>query len=271
MMIIFGVNIFLLLNVWDEDSYRDHETGELEGETSNYPLYLKGRNPLSDTHYLPPLVRLAYRESINALKNDCRLLATAGFRTVIEAVCYDKGIKGDELQSKIDKLNSKGFLSKAEADRLHAVRFLGNGAIHEIKVHNEKDLQSALIIIEHLLLNLYLIDKMISIDKVITEYRYFEELLDSKIGDFKKGEQVGLKKILGRSRERISVENLELFEKKLQKKITDGKYTEIGIGDIETIKEKGKPDRQLQKYIILIDKPIDPMEIIYRSFSRTSD
>ena len=250
-------NVSFRIEYSSEESIRDPDTGEIILDVKTYPSVLKNRKELQDTYLLPFYIKTAYKESITAFKNDCKLLTAAGFRAVIEAVCKDKGIKGSEIKVKIDNLFKKGFLSEHEADRLHAVRFLGNDSIHEIEVPTEEQLYSCLIIIEHLLTTLYLIDKLISntIDKMIVKYFFFEELLDYLVANLDKGVEKSLKEILGKDLRRISNTNLKKFEKGLQIKIRKGEYKDLVLG--RTVKEKAKDKEseiEIQQYIVVNEK-----------------
>ena len=161
---------------------------------------------------------------------------------------------------KIDKLYSKGFLSKAETDRLHAVRFLGNDSIHEIEVPTEDKLQSALVIIEHLLSNLYLIDKMIgNIETMIVTYAAFTDLINARRSSFQKGDQFPLRKILGKSMRRITSDNFKAFETLLQEKLKEGKHKILGLGEITKENINGKIVDS-QNYIILNNTPYHPFD-----------
>jgi len=251
-------NVSFRIEYCSEDSIKDPDTDERIIDVKTYPSVLKNRKELQDTYLLPFYIKIAYEESITTFKNDCKLLTAAGFRAVIEAVCKDKGISGSEIKGKIDNLFKKGFLSQNEADRLHAVRFLGNDSIHEIAVPTEEQLYSCLIIIEHLLTNLYLIDKLISntIDKMIVKYYFFEELLDFLVANLDKGIEKSLKEILGKDLRRISSNNFKKFEQELQIKIRKGEYKELALGRMVKEKNRDKEEFDVQNYIIVNEKDI---------------
>jgi hypothetical protein len=248
-------NVSFRKESFNEDSYVETDTGEFDPDISIYPLVLKNRNSLDDVHMLPFHIQIAYEESVKALKSDCRLLAAAGFRAVIEAVCNDKGIKGRDIEKKINNLYSNGFLSKTETVRLHGVRFLGNDSIHEIEVPSEGKLNSALRIIEHLLLNLYIIDKTISdLDTMIERYDDFETLLVRGICKFEKDTEFQLRKAIGKNIRRFTPENLKIFEMKLQNNISSGLYSGLGLGGSTKETIKGQII-DIQNYVILTANP----------------
>ncbi len=80
-----------------------------------------------------------------ALASNCFLLSAVAFRTIVEAVCRDKGIKIKEieyLKPQIDKLLKNGLITKSEAGRLLLIRFIGNDSVHEMVIPKQKDVNS---------------------------------------------------------------------------------------------------------------------------------
>lgn len=98
-----------------------------------------------------------YRETLSAYNCHIHTLAGLGLRTVVEAVCLDRGIKGGSLEAKIDKLVELKHLTAAQAALLHEERYLGNAAAHEIATPERQDLIDGLEIIEGLLNTLYIL------------------------------------------------------------------------------------------------------------------
>lgn len=99
-------------------------------------------------------------------------LAAGGLRAIVEAICSDKGvtdgpvdvkdktgasqtIRRQNLQGKIAGMAEKGILASRQADVLHAHRFLGNDALHELELPDPSDLKVAIEIIEHTLVTIY--------------------------------------------------------------------------------------------------------------------
>jgi hypothetical protein len=202
--------------------------------TDIYPPPLKGRKPLTRQHFLPISIRTVYKETLEALKANCYLLTGIGFRAVIEAVCIDKAIAGRTLEAQINNLSKNRFITDAESERLHAVRFLGNDSVHEMAVPKEKTLYVVLEIIEHLLKNLYLIDGQAKsvLDTFITDYDDFEELITNKIKKFKKGDDFPLAKYLEKDIRRLN-DQVTKFEEKLIKQITSGDFKLLTVGDVK--------------------------------------
>lgn len=162
--------------------------------TTIYPPFLKNHRRLDNSWKLPNSIRTVFQESLYALIADCKILAGAGFRAVIEAICLDREIKGRTLENKINNLAKDGLITKKECERLHSIRFLGNDSIHEIKVPEQKQLIAVLNIVEHILKNIYLID--FEIDKIldipISDYTIFLKLIARKLNDYKVGDEFPL-------------------------------------------------------------------------------
>lgn len=141
---------------WDIDP----ETGEQTPTVKLYPPRIAGRRPLENAYYLPPTIGRIYREILSAMNNSSVILAAIGLRTLIEGVCTDQKVKGPTLENKIDALSSDGVLSSNQAKILHAHRFLGNVAAHEIEPAKSQELVVALDIAETLLKTIYILPKL---------------------------------------------------------------------------------------------------------------
>lgn len=98
-----------------------------------------------------------YREAIGAFNANANVLAGAGLRAVVEAICIDRGVKGPNLETRIDSLVSANLLAKPQADLLHEERFLGNSALHELEAPAETDLNHGFEIVEGLLKTIYIL------------------------------------------------------------------------------------------------------------------
>lgn len=199
-----------------------------------YPSPLKNHRPISEQYLLPTQIRTVYSESIDALKADCKLLAGVGFRAVIEAICIDKNIPGRNLEVKITKLLANKLITDKEAERLHAVRFLGNDSVHEMSVPKEKALYVVLEIIEHLLNNLYIIDHHAKpvLDMYITDFDDFQQLLLKKLKNFNVGDEFPLAKFLEKDVRRLNGQ-IASFETDLITKIGNGEFKRLTIGAIK--------------------------------------
>ncbi len=214
-----------------------------------YPLPLKNRKQLSRQYALPSQIQTVYRETINALKTNCYLLAGVGFRAVIEAVCLDKDIPGRTLEAKINNLSKNRLITDAESERLHAVRFLGNDSVHEMAVPKERTLYIVLEIIEHLLKNLYLIDgeARAFLDTYIRDFEDFDSLLTKKLKRFSKGDDFPLAKYLEKDIRRLR-DQVKKFESELIDNIKNGNFTSLAISEVKAF---GNSIEKVQHFIKL--------------------
>lgn len=204
-----------------------------------YPYYLtKGYEIVS--YNLPKPIKEIYVESISAFKADAYILTAGGFRAVIEALCNHLKIKKGNLEERINLLHNKGHLSLGESKRLHSIRFLGNDALHEIEKPKKAQLEILLEIINHLLSNLFINDKMIKgkIDTIIDEYSEFKKLLQGKITKEMLKKEVLADELLGKSKRLLSKENYKNFIDKMNKEIEDGEIDYLEIVDKLNLKYK---------------------------------
>lgn len=244
---------------YEVDVY-DHENDEHMPETTIefYPPALKKHRSELETMFIPNKIVTAYWDTIKAFTAGAYLLTAVGFRAVIEAVCIEQGIKVKEfedLKPQIKKMQDKKLITQREADRLHTIRFLGNDSVHAMIVPTEKDLLVVLNIIEHLLNNLYVIDKQISgkLEKMINNFGEFRRLLNKSINVFKVGETVSLNKLLGKDG-RLLGDNGGHLEKELIAAITTGEYTKLILGKLEPHKDSS---RSAIQYYTVIDLAYD--------------
>lgn len=148
---------------WDHDS----EGRMVLNETVNLypPRTADSRGLGDDKHYLPSLLSDIYDETRGALINSLPVLAGIGLRAIVETLCKDKNVKGDNLAHKIDSLATDGLLTVQHTAILHRIRTLGNAAAHEVKPHPPKQLALAMNVVEHLLESVYIMPA-----KVATEF-----------------------------------------------------------------------------------------------------
>ena len=229
-----------------------YPTGEDEWEVPRdvycYPGVLVGYKELRDVWEVPEPVRDVYRQSIHAIRDQSNILAGIGLRATIEAICNDKGISGRTLDKRIDSLAKTGLISQTDAERLHAIRFLGNDAAHEIRKTDEESLLIALRIIEHLLLNIYILDGGTDgkLETIIKSPEKFIEVLDAKLPAFAAGDEVPLAKLFGKDIRRFHG-HLAKHERHLIAEIAAGKYSRLAVGKVDTY--AGSKDK-LQHFIV---------------------
>jgi hypothetical protein len=233
--------------------YIDHEStwpsGDNEWETpttiETFPR-LNVAN-ISSLH-LPDVVGAIYTETCNAYSQGSLTLAGIGFRTTIEAICNDQDIPGNQLSTRITNLATRGLISKKDSNRLHSIRFMGNDAAHEIKRPNKKHLEAALIIIEHLITTVYILDlETYYLDGIIEEYDVFEKLLVEKIPGFQVGDSFPISKILGKDIRKING-STKKFEDKLKERIGKKEFLLLSIGTKQ--KYQGSKE-ELQHYTLM--------------------
>jgi hypothetical protein len=158
---------------WDHDGEATHQVS-----VTLFPSVLSEHRPLTETYYLPPLIQTVYKQTLHALADHSYVLASIGLRACIEAVCNQLDVSGSGLEKRIDQLFKAGHVSSGDKRRLHAIRFLGNDAAHEIKEPKESDIRIALDIVEHLLNSVFILEKKAkSLDTVAEDYQDFIKLL----------------------------------------------------------------------------------------------
>lgn len=209
---------------------------------TNYPVPLKGHKEFQwfELAELPIIVKSIYQNTLKSYANDSKILTGIGLRTCIEAVCNDKGIEGKSLESRINKLKTSGFISISDTNHLHGIRFMGNDSAHDIKQPNDRELEIALRIVEHLLSSIYILPKISNgtLQTVIDNYKDFKTLLIKLLNDnFKSGDEHGLFRFLDKDYRRCQ-ENIEDFEKQIIKDIQNGDFTDLQLGAIKKYKNK---------------------------------
>lgn len=102
---------------------------------------------------MPYLIRQIFGETHSALCNGQMILAGIGIRATVEAVCRHCGLTKGNLKSKIDGLTTAGKVTADGAAILHSLRFMGNDAAHETKMHTLPELGTAFEVIENILFN----------------------------------------------------------------------------------------------------------------------
>jgi hypothetical protein len=146
------------------NSYERDETGKPDPTVRVYPEHIPNtRKPTIDSYFtidgdvgLPPAVDRIYRETISALNAGTLILAGAGLRAIVEAICINAKAPGQNLQQKIDGLVTINLLARPQAELLHEERYLGNAAVHEVEPPARKHIEDGLAIVETLLNTMYI-------------------------------------------------------------------------------------------------------------------
>jgi hypothetical protein len=219
-----------------------------EGVT-NYPSFVEGHKGLGDIWEVPAVVRRIYTQSVQAIKDQSDILAGIGLRATIEAICNDQTIGGRNLEKRIEALAKGGLISQKDAERLHAIRFLGNDAAHDTKSANAENLLIALRIIDHLLVTIYILDNEADgrLDTIIKKFESFETLLDEKLSRFSAGDEIPLAKIFGQDVRRF-LGYLLTHEAELLSRISSGVYRKLVVGKVETYSGSRE---QLQHFVVV--------------------
>ncbi|MFD2334388.1 DUF4145 domain-containing protein [Cohnella sp. GCM10020058] len=214
---------------------------------STYPNVIKNHRPIQEMYYVPETLKELYQQSISAYKEGAKILAGLGFRGIIEAICNEQTISGDNLQERIGKLADNGIISRMNADLLHAIRFLGNDAAHEIKNPSDQQLSVALRIIEHMINSLYILEREAEgvFETVLANYGELEPILKTCIKSKVAGDELTLKEILGRHFRRL-FQHLGTIESDLIDAITNGKQPLLTLGKTVTSAKK-----TLQYYVVV--------------------
>ena len=146
----------------NSDNFRHTGSGDFEEveDIDIYPNPETVRNPVEDDYILPSKLGRIYHETLAAINSGQPVLAGIGIRAIVETVCKDKNTKGtttDDLSKRINDLVNQGLLTNDGATILHKLRTLGNEAAHEVKPHDNSQLNLAMNVIDHLLQGVYIL------------------------------------------------------------------------------------------------------------------
>jgi len=218
-----------------EQAYQvDDNEWEVPEEVECYPKYDPSHVDLGDIWTVPDTVRSIYQEAVTAVQAGALTLAGLGLRGTIEAVCNDCSVTGKNLEVRITKMATMGLISKNDADRLHAIRFLGNDAAHEIKKPSNEQISVALKIINHLIQSVYILKIEVEgkLDTILATSSEFIESLNNKLKSFSSGDEFPLVKFFGKDSRRLGSSGAA-FESQLMAEIAAGNYTKLTVGKVE--------------------------------------
>jgi hypothetical protein len=125
-------------------------------ESIYHPKRASSSRPSKHFVNLPKKLETLYSEVVKSNNEELDLLCAAGLRSLLEGVCADKGIRGANLEEKIEGM--KSLLPESIVKNLHEFRFMGNRAIHELEAPNNFELSTALDVIEDILNFFYALD-----------------------------------------------------------------------------------------------------------------
>jgi len=217
----------------DTDMIENDEEGKPDYyfDKQVYPLFLEKGEELKYEYYLPESISGIYLETISAFKSKSLILTAGGLRAIIEALCNHLKIKKDNLQTRIDLLHGKGHLTLSESKRLHSIRFLGNDALHEMEKPKKEHLYLLLEIINHLLSNLFINDKIIKgkVDTIVDSFWDFKRLVRAKVKKEMIDKEITLLEIIGKAKRLIPKSDYPKFEKEFVAECKLGNYDFIEL------------------------------------------
>lgn len=240
-------------------SFRDHfvdlenaypisqDEWEVPETTEYYPRRPSAAKEV-ETFLLPGVVAEIYKETLLSIDEGALTLASLGLRGTIEAVCNDLQVKGRSLEARISKLATMGVISAKDAERLHAIRFLGNDAAHEIKKPKKAQVDVALKIVIHLIRSVYILETQAtgSLDTIVTRPEDFKALLDKHLKDLSTGDEYPLAAILGKDMRRLGG-GASGLEAQLMAEIAAATYTALTIGKVAPFQGSAGP---VQHFIV---------------------
>jgi hypothetical protein len=130
--------------------------GDCSG-TCDWAVYPERVDPEEISGNLPETVDRILRETLRAIDTQLFMLAAAGMRGIVEAICQQYNCTGPDLQHKISKLKTlkNGPLSPAEANSLQPIRIFGNKALHNMRRPTAVEIALAMRVVQHVLKTLY--------------------------------------------------------------------------------------------------------------------
>ena len=138
----------------------DWSSDESELKTDISPERTKFHSQKRQFRKLPSKQNRMYRKTLESFNHGLNVLCAAGIRALLEGICQDKAIEGGNLKLRIDNLVV--LLPQNIVESLHAFRFIGNTAIHDLQAPSQQDLRLALEICEDLLNFIYELDYKVS-------------------------------------------------------------------------------------------------------------
>lgn len=223
--------------------YRDIENAfpisddewDMPEDIENYPRLEDKSLIIDGIEIVPDVVRMIYLETVSAIYEGSLILAGLGLRGTIEAVCNDQNVGGGNLDKMIKNLLSKGLISKKDGERLHAIRFLGNDAAHEVKKPKEEQIAVAVKIVKHLIASVYTLKQEAegNLETLISEYDEYVALIEERMDLRNIGDELPIAAILGRDIRRIG-ENRTDLERKLSAEVEAGNHPTLKIGKVDS-------------------------------------
>ncbi|MEQ1110892.1 DUF4145 domain-containing protein [Acinetobacter johnsonii] len=242
-------NVSLRVEDHDIESafHTDHDGWHVPIKIKNYPKKLQNHKKIDNDYLIPKLVRNIYSEVLLTLQEDAKILSSLGLRACIESVCNHLEITGGNLAIRINKLATAGYISKKDAERLHAIRFMGNDSAHEIKAPKEASLKIALEIVEHLLKSVFILPEQANgyLDTLIDQYELFETLLEKHLSNFNNSDEYPLYNLFEKDWRRVQ-DCVSIFQTELVENIKNSNFKLLKLGR----KETNKKGDEVQYFIV---------------------
>ncbi|THJ32828.1 DUF4145 domain-containing protein [Lampropedia aestuarii] len=224
----------------DYEAYYEDDNGEINHnvEFTTYPPVIAKHRPISNTFNLPIMVRNIYIQTLETLGIKSYLIASIGLRATVEAVCKDLNIPGRNLEVRINNLQKNGHISNTDKKMLHAIRFLGNDAAHDIIEPKKADILIALDIIEHMLNSIYILrEKTKNLETIIDDYNSFLKLLEKLSMEFTGAETINITTLLSKKTRLIEGKKDEFIEK-FNRDLLEGKINFLNYEKTEEINDR---------------------------------
>lgn len=133
----------------------ENKTSPINVDYSEFP-YLDD----DERHQLPMMIQDLYGEIEVCMDNGLEVTSGLAMRTLIEAICMNKGYVGSNLLAKIADMKAAGNISDSDERFLQIFRQIGNASTHAIKKYKMSLLGHALEIMNHVLRAIYILPKI---------------------------------------------------------------------------------------------------------------
>ena len=223
------------------EDYQMSEDGtwELVADIHTFPLLLEGHREVEGIHFVPWSVRQIYQQTLEAIKRDHYVLAAIGLRSTVEAVCNDQQIDGKNLSTRIGRLSASGIVSKKDAVNLHAIRFMGNDAAHDIHAPKKEAIMLALEIIEHIIETSYTFPARAAghLTLPVETLDQFKELIVERLSTVESKAAFSLRSLLSKDMKRFL--DYESLEKQMEQLVDRGDFSELEKIELSESQSKG--------------------------------
>lgn len=102
-------------------------------------IYISPPETISfDKENVPDKILESFTQAIICHSHSCFIASAIMIRKTLEEICFDKGITGKDLKTKISSLGSRILIPRELLEGMDTLRLLGNDAAHiEAKTFNE--------------------------------------------------------------------------------------------------------------------------------------